>query len=611
MTSPRQSLFGNLLLSLSVASLLLGGLEGFFRYREGRRPAPVVEDYIWNWEKKWEGEFYTIRSDVNGWPPWEEFNADGVRDRMHPVGKPEGVFRLMFLGDSVTLGAGLKPQEAYPQVLQARFDEEGRPAEVFNLALWGWSTRQERLAWTKLGCKYRPDLVVLGVCLNDVPELQNNLAQPPRWITALHERSALVRGIVNAPGREIQSVEQLFVSPEPAKVTEGFDRFFAELRSLRDEVRAEGAEFAVLVFPFRFQVLAGAPAPTAQARIAEFCGREGLRCLDLLPAVAKAGGSAFVDYDHFSAQGAQIVAEEVQRAGLLPATLVSARERLAAFAPAHEGNALAAWLDGKGSGQSALSALQSALHDGDAEIRRSAAWAAARLGSEGSTLLPHLTMALGEAEEEVRRQAAQALGTTGGAGERSIGALFRALADERESVRWEAALALAKLKLAAPRDVPALMAALRSADAYVRGFAAWSLGGMGPAAREAIPALIEALDGEDGYGRGGAAAALAKMGPVAKGAVPALMRGLQSDDGDRRWKAARTLGRIGPAAEGAVPLLIRALSDPNEHVRSHAARALGRIGGEGVVPALEEATRDPVDEVRREAKAALDAARAR
>lgn len=611
MTSPRQSLFGNLLLSLFVVTLLVGGLEGFFRYREGRRPAPVVEDYIWNWEKKWEGEFYTIRSDVNGWPPWEEFNADGVRDRLHPLGKPEGMFRLVFLGDSVTLGAGLKPQEAYPQVLQARFDEEGRPVEVFNLALWGWSTRQERLAWNKLGRKYRPDLVVLGVCLNDIPELQNNLAQPPRWITALHERSALVRGIVNAQAREIQSVEQLFVSPEPAKVTEGFDRFFAELRSLRDEVRTEGAEFAVLVFPFRFQVLAGAPSPTAQARITGFCGREGLRCLDLLPAVAKAGEPAFVDYDHFSAQGALMVAEEVQRAGLVPATVVPARERLLTFASTHEASGLTAWLSGKPKPPDPTSALRSALHDGDAGVRRAAAWAAGRLGPEGSSLLPDLTIALGDAEESVRRQAAQALGAMGDGAQPSTPALFRALADERESVRWEAALALARLKLSAPRDVPALMAALRSADAYVRGFAAWSLGGMGPAAREAIPALIEALDGEDGYGRGGAAAALAKMGPVAKDAVPALMRGLQSDDGDRRWKAARTLGRIGPAAQEAVPLLIQALSDPNEHVRSHAARALGRIGGEGVVPALERATRDPVDEVRIEAKAALDSARLR
>lgn len=610
MNSPRQSLAGNLLLSLAVSALLLGGLEGFFRYREGRRPPPPVEDYIWNWEKKWEGDFYTIRSDVNGWPPWEEFNADGVRDRMHPVGKPEGVFRLMFLGDSVTLGAGIKPQEAYPQALQAQLDEEGRPVEVFNLALWGWSTRQQRLAWQKLGRKYRPDLVVLGICLNDIPELQNNLVRPPRWIAVLHERSALVRGIVNAPAREIQSVEQLFASPEAPKVREGFDRFFAELRSLRNEVRADGVELAVLVLPFRFQVVAGAPPPLAQSRIAEFCGRESLRCLDLLPALARVGDSAFVDYDHLSPQGAQIVAGEVRRSGWLPAALVPARDRLLSFASARRAGGLSAWLEGKGSGPGTLPALREALHDGDADVRRSAAWAAERLGPEGSLLFPQLSKALGDAEEEVRRQAAQALGALGEA-ESSTPALFGALSDQRESVRWAAALALTRLQSVQPRDVPALIAALGSDDAYVRGFAAWTLGELGPAAREAIPALIEALDGKDGYGRGGAVAALAKMGPAASAAVPALMRGLQSDDGDRRWKAARTLGRIGPAAQAAVPLLIRALSDPNEHVRGHAARALGRIGGEGVVPALERAARDPVEEVRREARTALDAAQSR
>lgn len=605
---PRQSVAGNLLLSLGVTLLFVGGLEGFFRLREERRPPAVVEDYIWDWQKKWEGDFYTIRADVNGWPPWEGFNADGVRDRTHPVARPAGVYRMVALGDSVTLGDGIKREEAYPQVLEAGFEAEGRPVEVLNVALWGWSTRQERIAWDRLARKYRPDLVVLGICLNDIPELQNNLARPPRLLAALHERSALVRGVVNAPAREIQSVEQLFASPAPPKVDEAFQRFFDEVRGLRTEVQASGARLAVLVFPFRFQVLPDAPRPVAQERIAEFCRAEGLACLDLLPAIRAVGEGAFVDYDHLSPAGARLVAGEVVKARLVPDDVVSARERLRTLARAQEDAALEAWASGK-AGAQVTPSLERALGDQDPEVRRAAAWAARRLGPDGAPLEANLTKALGDADEAVRREAAGALGALGVP--TVTAPLFASLGDPSESVRWEAALALARLGLEAPRDVPALVAALGSEDAYVRGFAAWSLGDLGPAAKEAVPALARALEDADGYDRGGAAAALAKMGPAAAEAVPALMRGLESGDGDRRWKAARTLGRIGPAAGPAVPLLLRALQDSNEHVRSHAAKALGRIGGDGVAPALEKATHDPVEEVRKEARAALGAARLR
>ena len=96
---PRQ-LALNLSLSLAVAVVLAGGLEGGARLIESRRPpAPSIADYIWDWEQKWEGDFYTMRSSAVGWPPWEPFNGDGLRDRTHAREKPGGVERLVLLGD--------------------------------------------------------------------------------------------------------------------------------------------------------------------------------------------------------------------------------------------------------------------------------------------------------------------------------------------------------------------------------------------------------------------------------------------------------------------------------------------------------------------------------
>jgi HEAT repeat protein len=552
----RRGLLVNLALSGVTILVFLGILEGASRLVErSRPPRREVAEYIWDWDRMMPGGFYVVKSDAAGWPPWEPINGDGLRDRTRTHEKPEGYRRIAVLGDSVTLGADIPPGQAYPQQLEARFRAEGRPVEVMNVALWGWSTRQERLAWERIARAYHPDQAVLAVCLNDIPELFNNLSRPPQWLTRLHQRSALVRLLVNAEGREIDNVERLFAEPDAPRVRKAMDGFFDEVRTLRREVEDDGAQLAVIVFPFRFQVLPGAPAPVVQRRIAAFCASEGLRCLDLLTALSGVGPSAFQDYDHLSRSGAGFVADTLYASGLL----VTAEPR----------DVLRAAL---GSLATDVEALASALRRHD---------------SPG-----------------VRRECAEALGALGTAARPAVPSLFAALRDPSEVVRASAALALSRIDLGAG-DVPRLVEALGSSDTYVVAFAAWTLGNMGAVARPAVPALAQALWRDDTNAVVGAA--LARIGPAAAAAVEVLEEALRSDNPDRRWRAARTLGRIGPHAAPAVPLLTSALSDPYNAVRQHAARALGRIGpaARPAAGALQKATGDRDGAVRREAREAL------
>jgi HEAT repeat protein len=550
----KRGLLVNVALSLVSALVFLAVLEGASRLLESSRPPKrPVADYIWDWDEKMPGGFYVTKSDAAGWPPWEEFNGDGLRDRTRTREKPEGWRRIAILGDSVTYGAEIRPEEAYPQRLEARYRAEGRPVEVMNVALMGWSTRQQRIAWQRIARDYQPDQAVLAVCLNDIPEIFNNLSRPPRWLARLHEASALVRLAVNAEGREIDNVERLFAEPDASRVRGAMDRFFEEIRALRREVEAEGAAFALVVFPFRFQVEPGAPAPVVQERIASFCAAEGLPCLDLLPPLSRVGPAAFIDYDHLSASGAAFVADTLHASGLL----VTAEPRDVL------GEAL-------GRRARDVSALSAALAEHASAAAR--AGCATALASSGRAALP---------------------------------ALFAALADPSEFVRASAARALARIPLTSD-DVPRLVEALGSRDAYVVAFAAWTLGNLGSAAEAAVPALAQTLSRDDTNAV--VAAALARIGPGAAGAVGILVDALGSENPDRRWRAARTLGRIGPAAAPAVPLLTGALADPNGAVRRHAARALGRIGpaARPAAPALQRATGDRDREVRQEARQALE-----
>lgn len=612
----RQSRLANLALAAAVSALFLGLCEWGARAWERRHPRPARAEYLWDWEQMWEGDFYTVGSGAVGWPPWEEFNRDGLRDGHHSRERLPRVTRVAFLGDSVTFGDGLEPQQAYPQVLQQRFAREGRPVEVFNVALWGWSTRQERLAWERLARPYRPDLAVLAVCLNDVPELQNNLARPPAWLQGLFARSALVRVALDAQGREIRGVEELFEAHESRRVREAFERFGAELRALRAAVQADGARLAVVVFPFRFQLERGAPPPRAQERLRALAADEDLPYLDLLPALRGLGPSAFRDYDHLSVEGAEAVAEALagaewfprppprsERLGELPGEALA--RQLEAPDPARR-EAAAAWLGRGPLGQPEATALTRALADSDAGVRAAAAASLAKAREVAA--VPRLLAALGDPHEAVRAQAARALAT---------------------------------LQPSAEVALPGLVAALQSDDGYVRGFGAWMLGELGPAAAPAVPALAAALERERDDRPGVSAQALAKLGRAALPAAPTLCRTLQAEAPRRRWNAAIALGRLGPAGRDAalatlraaakdpdgrvraqavlalgrleagdaetVALLTRTLSDEWPDARALAARALGWLGaaGQPAVPALNGLLKDDEPRVRREAEKAL------
>lgn len=612
----RQSLLANLTLA-AVVSALVGGLaEAGARAWERRHPRPARAEYLWDWERMWEGDFYTVGSGAVGWPPWEEFNRDGLRDGHHARERLPRATRVAILGDSVTFGDGLEPQQAFPQLLQQRFAREGRPLEVFNVALWGWSTRQQRLAWERLARPYRPDLAVLAVCLNDVPELQNNLARPPAWLQGLFGRSALVRLALDAQGREIRGVEELFEAEESRRVRQAFERFALELRALRGAVQADGARLAVVVFPFRFQLEAGAPPPHAQERLRALAVGEGLPFLDLLPVLRPHGPAAFRDYDHLSAEGSRLVAEALAGAEWFPRPPTWA-ERL---------------------GELPRAALAKELRAADPSRREAAARLLGR-GPLDEAGLTALRQALADGDPGVRAAAAASLASAGVG--KAVPWLFAALSDPHEAVRAEAARALAALRPAADLALAGLQAAVASEDGYVRGFGTWMLGELGPAAAPAVPALALALEREGDERPGVTAQALAKLGPAALPAGPALCRVLKADAPRRRWNAAIALGRLGPAGRqvalaplraavadpdgrvraqavlalgrlkaddaDTVGLLTRALSDDWPDTRALAARALGWLGAAArpAVPALNGRLRDDEPRVRREAEKAL------
>jgi len=97
----------------------------------------------------------------------ETINDLGFRTPRLPVAKPAGVKRILFLGDSHTESYTVNDDETYTVLLEASLTGN-RPIEAISLGVGGYSTDQEVLAYLHVGRLYRPDLVVLQFCSNDV-----------------------------------------------------------------------------------------------------------------------------------------------------------------------------------------------------------------------------------------------------------------------------------------------------------------------------------------------------------------------------------------------------------------------------------------------------------
>src|SRR5262249_7805904 len=160
-------------------------------------------------------------------------------------------------------------------------------------------------------------------------------------------------------------------------------------------------------FPFRLQVRPDAQPPLPQQRIAAFCAAEKIRCLDLLPALRAAGEGAYIDYDHFSPQGARLVADQVAESALLAEDDGRADDA----ATAARGPVVAA-TTGSARGRS-VRELMKAVEGGSAVDRAAAARALGTIGASAGPAARPLATALADPDARVRAAAAWALGALG------------------------------------------------------------------------------------------------------------------------------------------------------------------------------------------------------
>jgi hypothetical protein len=319
------------------------------------------------------------RPGAGGWIETPEFtsyvsfNSHGLREREIAPAKPSGAYRVLVLGDSFVEGAQVPAESTVTRQLETTFQARwpDRRPEVVNAGNAGFGTAQELLFWEHEGVAYQPDVVVLVYFVdNDLPdngyrvarerkldttrrpffvpdgkggiELRPGAAPPPdsfAGVRPLLRRSVTYNLLENfLLWHEAREQEQAqigknrptYLVDPPAEWDEAWWVTEQVMARVQSSVRASGADLVVVAAPSFFQVdddawrwLVGGDTrernryePDApNRRLAEIAQRQGLRFLDLLPAVReaqKAGGHLYYPADgHWTAEGHAFAARQI------------------------------------------------------------------------------------------------------------------------------------------------------------------------------------------------------------------------------------------------------------------------------------------------------------
>ncbi len=145
--------------------VLLGvlSLEGATRlFLSNKKSEPVVPNAFGQFNEMLGWSLKPLSHGISSRTGYEimyRINSKGLRDDETSYEKPEGIFRIVLLGDSRTFGFGVPIEKHFSTLLEGYF----KAVEVINMGVNGFGVDQELLYLRSEGFRYEPDLVLAYV----------------------------------------------------------------------------------------------------------------------------------------------------------------------------------------------------------------------------------------------------------------------------------------------------------------------------------------------------------------------------------------------------------------------------------------------------------------
>ncbi len=229
-------------------------------------------------------------------------NSLGYRGDDYSFTKPDGVFRIMILGDSLAFGT-LVPnvEDTFPKKLEKYLNEgfSDKKFEVLNISHGGWRTGDEIYALVKDGIRFSPDLIFLAYFHNDIPDFyryyEENCKNPVdrMWTTFKQAIQLDLFSIVKKskiyayfiPRIELFLENKGFKTPYTNCLaqlyeTRGWDMQKIYFDTLESFAEVKNIHLVLGFLPFIYKLGEEYPFLKANSKLMKYCQQRGLSCID-------------------------------------------------------------------------------------------------------------------------------------------------------------------------------------------------------------------------------------------------------------------------------------------------------------------------------------------
>lgn len=206
-------------------------------------------------------------------------NSDGFRGVERPTPR-KAARRIVFLGDSLTLGWGVEEHDTFASLLETRLNA-GSPTEIMNFGTGNYNTEQEVNLFLERGDRFNPDQVVLFYFINDAEITPKTswlwFVGYSRCITFYWSHFQTFRSRFSA-GKGFQSYyAELYRDDQPG--WQSAQTAFLELRAV---CARRGIRLQVVLLP-ELHNLEPYPFKTEYGLVQAFLTKNGIENLDLTP----------------------------------------------------------------------------------------------------------------------------------------------------------------------------------------------------------------------------------------------------------------------------------------------------------------------------------------
>ena len=273
-----------------------------------------------------------IKVDGNGFAKNFTHNSWGQRsDYEYTLEKPKGKFRILVLGDSMTVGQGIENVEnTYPKKLEYYLNEKLKlpQFEIINTARPGWNTDTQLYDLFINGFKFQPDMVFLGYSPNDIPKSdflscdasEIDLITDKGPLKKLLKQSHLYKFVnlkINRLLEKTGNKPKYTDCINAAYSSIGWDMLKVYLDAINMACVTRNVKLVIGVIPLMYQLDNNYSIPEVHSKLMGYCKERGIECIDFYEDGFKGLDEKNLTISendrHLNEDGAEIVARAIHK----------------------------------------------------------------------------------------------------------------------------------------------------------------------------------------------------------------------------------------------------------------------------------------------------------